>query len=136
MVFLKLAMSPNEVTLWSGKDRQGEKVAIQRSDGKANTPIMAYFPPCWFVPKDLDPMLCRASLLQEAEEWVESERFPLHGGLSAVPRSQGVDEGIAVNRDDRHASRGKRAKPGSNPVGSSHTPKKSGESSSCLPIVF
>ena len=50
-VFLKLAMAPNEVTLWSGKDRQGEKVAIQRSDGKANTPIMAYFPPCWFVSK-------------------------------------------------------------------------------------
>ena len=42
-VFLKVAMAPNEVTLWSGADRQGEKVAIQRSDGKANTPIMAYF---------------------------------------------------------------------------------------------
>jgi len=93
---------------------------------------MAYFSPCWFVPRNLDPKLCRASLLQEAEEWVKTEQFSLHGGLSAVQNFQGVDEGMAVSRDDRQASIGKGAKSGSNPISGSHAPKKSGESTKAI----
>ena len=62
-VFLKVAMSPGEASLWSGSDRQGEKVAIQGDTGDANPATIAYFLPCWFVPRGLDPKLCRAQLL-------------------------------------------------------------------------
>jgi hypothetical protein len=96
-----------EQSLWSGSDRQGEKVAIQGDAGKDNPAIVAYFSACWFIPRGLDPKLCRVQLLQEAEEWLETQQFPLHGGLTTVQRFQGVDEGIAVNWDGRQASVGK-----------------------------
>lgn len=50
-VYLKVAIAPSEATLWSGSDHQGEKVAIKVDSGKANTAIVAYFLPCWFVPR-------------------------------------------------------------------------------------
>jgi hypothetical protein len=49
----------------------------------------------------LGPKFCRAQLLQEAKEWLETQQFSLHGGLATVQRFQGVYEGISVNRDER-----------------------------------
>jgi len=39
-----VGMAPGEVTIWSGSDRQGEKVAIQGYACKDNPAIVAYFP--------------------------------------------------------------------------------------------
>jgi hypothetical protein len=38
---------------------------------------------------------------------LKTQKFSLHGGLATFQRFQGVDEGIAVSRDDRQASVGK-----------------------------
>ena len=72
-MFLKVAMAPGEVTLCSGSDRQGENVAIPGVKVKDHPAIIAYSPPCWFVPRGLYPKLCRAQLLQEADEWLEPQ---------------------------------------------------------------
>ena len=55
-------------------------------------------------------------MLQEEEERLETQQFSLHGGMAAVQRFQGVDEGIAVSRDDRQASVGKGAMSGTESI--------------------